>query len=180
MPLRSCQRRRDRPDDGTCRTRHSRCDPDVYRDRRSVSGDLDKAIVFAQSPQATLPVPLAVRNEMSNQAEALRANQLAMNNFALEMMRMNIEVSELRAALRSPQTKNDSKSASFYNDAMAYARRGLTAAGIAARCHMSLGEAELVIALVRDSSHSASNEGKPAFVPLLTDSDDRRPSRAAA
>ena len=137
-----------------------------------------RRMVDAKEP--TLPIPLPIRNEMSNQAEALRANQLAMNNFALEMKRMNIEVSELRAALRSPQTKNDSKSASFYNDAMAYARRGLTAAGIAARCHMSLGEAELVIALVRNSSHSISNEGKPAFVPLLTDSDDRRPSCAAA
>jgi hypothetical protein len=134
---------------------------------------------MADAREPTLADLPTVRNETLNQAKALRANHLAMHSFALELKRMNIEVSELRAALRSTQNKNDSRPAPFYNEAMEYARRGLSAVGIAARCQISLGEAELVIALARSSSHGTSEDGKPATIPLITDSDDRRPRRAA-
>lgn len=58
-----------------------------------------------------------------------------------EMAILKREISELRAARRvSPQ----------YSDAMALARRGFDARGIADECGISIGEAELVLAMSRD------------------------------
>jgi hypothetical protein len=61
-----------------------------------------------------------------------------------EMDALRQELNELKAARRvSPQ----------YADAMALARRGYDAQGIAAECGIAVAEAELVLALSRDQMH---------------------------
>lgn len=74
---------------------------------------------------------LAARIGMESELQQLRA----------EVAVLRQEVAELKAARRvSPQ----------YADAMALARRGFNARGIADECGISIGEAELVLAMSRD------------------------------
>lgn len=91
---------------------------------------------------AMLPSPAA--EPAANFGEALQLTRLEQELAQLreEVQALRKDLAELQAARRvSPQ----------YSDAMALARRGYDARGIADHCGIALGEAELVMALARGS-----------------------------
>lgn len=101
----------------------------------AVTGEADSAPPAAEpeppSPAASFGEQLAARIGMEAELQQLRAEVAALRQ----------EVAELKAARRvSPQ----------YADAMDLARRGFDARGIADECGISIGEAELVLAMSRD------------------------------
>ena len=138
-----------------------------------------RRLADVKEPMISNPQPAG--HGVPNSAETLRANQLALNSFSVELKRMNIEIAQLRTVLQpSAQARDRPAPVPFYNEAMAYARRGLTAAGIASRCRISLGEAELVIALVQNPESSARQNDNISPDPELKEGDDRQQRRTAA
>ena len=121
----------------------------LLRLRRSKTGlAVESSRPLSTDVQDAQPRP--VSSELSS-APAGFGEQLAarigleadMQQLRAEMAILKREVSELRAARRvSPQ----------YSDAMALARRGFDARGIADECGISIGEAELVLAMSRDQA----------------------------
>ena len=85
------------------------------------------------------------------------ARKLAQSNGEVELQNLRREVAVLREELarlaeevsRLKVTRNVSP---VYDEAMALAQQGMAAAGIAGRCGISIGEAELVAALARGES----------------------------
>jgi len=85
------------------------------------------------------------------------ARELARSNVEVECQALRRECAQLRedlarlgeevSALKA--TRNMSP---LYNEAMALARQGMSADGIAGRCDISIGEAELVAAMARGAS----------------------------
>jgi len=89
--------------------------------------------------------------------------QLAGSRLELEMRQLRQEVDALRQELN--ELKAARRVAPQYADAMALARRGYDAQGIAAECGIAVAEAELVLALSRDQVHfddEVSNGGRDA------------------
>lgn len=77
------------------------------------------------------------RSNMEVELERVRRESALLRE---ELDRLTEEVARLKAARNvSPQ----------YNEAMALAQQGMTPAGIAGRCGISVGEAELVAAMAR-------------------------------
>lgn len=118
-----------------------------------------------RSTAATLPVrepslgvALPFAADSPKQDGSSFANELRQRHTETEMKRLGLEVERLHAELHAMQDeikqlrreRNVTPAAPLYNEAMSFARRGLDAAGIASRCGISLGEAELVVALARD------------------------------
>lgn len=103
---------------------------------------------------ATEPGPAAqvvVGPEIQDRDFASRLAQSAAN---LEVQRLQREVTELRAEVAQlseeiRQLKATHNVSPVYSEAMSLAERGELPAGIAARCGISIGEAELVAALAR-------------------------------
>jgi len=85
-------------------------------------------------------------------AETLEASRLEQ-----EVRQLRAEVAALREELLDLQAAH--RAAPQYADAMALARRGFDARGIADHCGIALGEAELVMALARGAAdRQAENE----------------------
>jgi hypothetical protein len=86
------------------------------------------------------------------------AAQLRRANVTTELQRLNRAIVLLQADLLATrdelrQLRSESRAwshASPYDEAIEFARHGIDAAGIASRCGISRGEAELVTALARD------------------------------
>jgi hypothetical protein len=101
------------------------------------------------SPQTPPPAPAAPEPEF--------ARELAKSNIEVELERLRREGAQQReelarlaeeiALLRA--TRNVSP---LYNEAMTLAQQGMPPAGIAGRCGISIGEAELVASLARSGS----------------------------
>lgn len=82
------------------------------------------------------------------------AQQLAQSAMGLELQRLQREMVQLRADFQHlsdevRQIKATHNVSPVYSEAMSLAERGELPAGIAARCGISIGEAELVAALAR-------------------------------
>jgi hypothetical protein len=85
------------------------------------------------------------------------ARELARSNIELEVERLRREGVQLREELarladevaRLRSTRNVSP---LYNEAMTLAQQGMPASGIAGRCGISIGEAELVAAMARGAA----------------------------
>ena len=82
------------------------------------------------------------------------ARQLAQSAMGLELQRLQREMVQLRADCQRlndevRQLKATHNVSPVYSEAMSLAERGELPAGIAARCGISIGEAELVAALAR-------------------------------
>ena len=89
------------------------------------------------------PAPASTEGQPATFADHLAGTRLDLEVRQLreEVLALRRELGELKAARRvSPQ----------YADAMALARRGYDAQGIAAECGIAVAEAELVLALSRD------------------------------
>lgn len=82
------------------------------------------------------------------------SRQLAQSSVGLEVQRLQRETKQLRAELAElaeevRQLKATHNVSPIYSEAMSLAERGELPSGIAARCGISIGEAELVAALAR-------------------------------
>lgn len=99
------------------------------------------AAASAEPPVASAPAePLVSFDEQLSESRV----ELELRQLRQEVDVLRRELEELKAARRvSPQ----------YADAMALARRGYDAQGIAAECGIAVAEAELVLALSRDRAH---------------------------
>ncbi len=80
------------------------------------------------------------RSNVEVELQSLRREAVSLRE---ELVRLAEEISRLKA------TRNVSP---LYDEAMALAQQGMAAAGIAGRCGISIGEAELVAALARGES----------------------------
>ena len=85
------------------------------------------------------------------------ARELAKSNIEVELERLRRESAyqrdELaRLAEEVSQLKASRNVSPLYNEAMALAQQGMSAAGIAGRCGISIGEAELVASLARSGT----------------------------
>jgi hypothetical protein len=96
-------------------------------------------LAVAPAPAPDFARELA-RSSVELEVESLRRESA---HLRAEVARLAEEVSQLRA------TQNVSP---LYNEAMALAQQGMTANGIAGRCGISIGEAELVAAMARSAS----------------------------
>lgn len=98
----------------------------------------------AHTPPSTASTGRAAAATPSSFAETLEASRLEqeVRELRVEVVALREELAEMQAARRvSPQ----------YADAMALARRGFDAQGIADHCGIARGEAELVMSLARGS-----------------------------
>lgn len=98
--------------------------------------------------------PLSINSEVPDQDFAGHMAQSAIN---LEVHRLRHETTQLRAEVLSlreeiRQVKATRNVSPVYSEAISLANRGELPAGIAARCGISIGEAELVAALARGES----------------------------
>lgn len=101
---------------------------------------LDDAAPPSAPAPAVPPAEFArelARSNVEVECQALRRECAQLRE---ELARLGEEVSALKA------TRNMSP---LYNEAMALARQGMSADGIAGRCDISIGEAELVAAMAR-------------------------------
>lgn len=107
------------------------------------------------SPEAALDSqrtePVTVGPEVSDQDFA---GQLAKSSLELEIQGLRREMAQLRAEVAHldeefKQLKAKHNVSPIYSEAMSLAERGELPSGIAARCGISIGEAELVAALAR-------------------------------
>ena len=120
--------------------------------RRSSAADRISPQALTESsvdPRRTEPV--AVGPEVSDQDFA---GQLAKSSLDLEVQSLRRETAQLRAefahlAEEVKQLKAKHNVSPIYSEAMSLAERGELPSGIAARCGISIGEAELVAALAR-------------------------------
>lgn len=87
------------------------------------------------------------------------AETLGASRFEQEVRQLRAEVAALREELLDLQAAH--RVAPQYADAMALARRGFDARGIADHCGIALGEAELIMALARgaDDPQAEDNHG---------------------
>ena len=109
---------------------------------------------LAQSQRAE---PVTMNLELS---DSDFAGQLAKSSANLEIQHLRREVTQLRADMTQladevRQLKATHNVSPVYSEAMSLAERGELPAGIAARCGISIGEAELVAALARREFGSA-------------------------
>lgn len=96
-------------------------------------------------------------------SEQVFADELARSSVDLELDRLRRESAHLREEVanlaaevaRLKATRNVSP---LYNEATALAQQGMPASGIAGHCGISIGEAELVAALVRSGSEFERHE----------------------
>ena len=115
--------------------------PDLLLDPAQLPG--------AQAAPIAAPLEFAAELARSNievECQALRRECAQLRE---ELARLGEEVSALKAA-RSTSP--------LYNEATALARQGMSANGIAGRCDISIGEAELVAALARSASEFEHHE----------------------
>ncbi len=107
------------------------------------------------SPEATLDPqrtePVTVGPEVSDQDFAGRlaksALDLEVRSLRREMAQLRAEVAHLDEEVKQLKAKHNVSP--IYSEAMSLAERGELPSGIAARCGISIGEAELVAALAR-------------------------------
>ena len=131
---------------------------------------------FGWAPRASLEAPQS-RSEPAA-PEAGFAQKLAQSSVEVELQSLRREAVSLREELarlaeeisRLKATRNVSP---LYDEAMALARQGLAAAGIAGRCGISIAEAELVAALARGDSEFERHPQREDRDERSTDSGNR-------
>ena len=141
----------------------------LFRLRRRRQAPDEEAAAIESAAVPEWPAQWAAAPEAQAEpgaAEAPTASfdaQLADSRLELEMRQLRQEVDALRQELN--ELKAARRVAPQYADAMALARRGYDAQGIAAECGIAVAEAELVLALSRDQVHfddEVSNGGRDA------------------
>ncbi len=128
----------------------------VIRLRRPSAGKTKSAAPARQWSTPELS-PLAVEPTTVLEQEipdSAFSRQLAQSAMGLELQRLQREMVQLRADFQRlndevRQLKATHNVSPVYSEAMSLAERGELPAGIAARCGISIGEAELVAALAR-------------------------------
>ena len=90
------------------------------------------------------PADFAAELARSNLEAEVRQRREDLRRLGETVERQAGEIADLTARLQSAQTVSP-----LYGEAMALARKGLDPAGIAGRCGISIGEAELVASLSR-------------------------------
>lgn len=107
--------------------------------------------------------PHAMAEAQNPSSEQVFADELARSSVDLELDRLRRESAHLREEVanlaaevaRLKATRNVSP---LYNEATALAQQGMPASGIAGHCGISIGEAELVAALVRSGTEFERHE----------------------
>lgn len=117
----------------------------------------------AQTPSTPAPRPAAVDNKLA--AAGNFSSELARSAAESEIRQLRHEVTQLRTSMlqlteEMRQLKTARNISPLYNQAMALAQQGASAEGIAERYGISLGEAELVVALAH-SEHSLQTQREP-------------------
>jgi hypothetical protein len=108
-----------------------------------------EAQVSPQTPETPQSAPAEPEQEF--------ARELAKSNIEVELERLRRESAHQRDELARlaeevSQLKASRNVSPLYNEAMALAQQGMSAAGIAGRCGISIGEAELVASLARSGT----------------------------
>jgi hypothetical protein len=75
-------------------------------------------------------------------------DQLFRSSVEVELQQLRSEINSIKDSLA--QMKASRRISPQYNEAMLLAQRGMSAQGIAGQCSISLGEAELIVALSRN------------------------------
>lgn len=116
------------------------------------------AMIVAREPSTGSQLPLDAGTPTPGDISF--PHQLKHSSIETDLKHLNLEIERLHTELQAVQhevklLRNESGNqgeAPVYNEAMSYARRGISAVAIASRCGISMGEAELVAAFARDSS----------------------------
>jgi hypothetical protein len=120
----------------------------------------------AEPPSSQRAEPVAPRVDTS---DIEFADHLAISAINLEVQRLRRESADMKAELDQlreevRQLKATHNVSPIYSEAMTMAQRGELPAGIAARCGISLGEAELVAALAnRQFGDEDGGESEESF-----------------
>jgi hypothetical protein len=99
----------------------------------------------------------------------------------LEVVRLHMELQATRDEVKRLRSERGAPNvAPLYNEAMNLAKRGLSVVGIASRCGISMGEAELVVALARNPKERGSAEGKLVQSPTVNECREQQYDRYQA
>ena len=145
--------------------------------RRDSAPPEGKRRFFGWAPRASLAAPQSQSEPAA--PEAGFAQKLAQSTIEVELQSLRRETVSLREELarlaeeisRLKVTRNV---APVYDEAMALAQQGMAAAGIAGRCGISIGEAELVAALARGEPEFDRHQQREDRDERSTDSGNRR------
>lgn len=109
------------------------------------------------SLQPTAEVPLAPAPDFAR--ELTRSTlEIEVQSLRREIHRLRTDLAQLAAEVQ--QLKTTRSVSPLYSEAMTMAQQGVTVAGIADRCGISMAEAELVAALAKGGGDSAFHEEK--------------------
>jgi hypothetical protein len=152
-------------------------------------------LLAAKEPSVSSHLPM--NNDVRASHDASFSSQLRQSNIEAELKRelkrLGAEVDRLHEVFQAEsqairtevqaelqqlrllrtERKNVSNVMPFYNEAMDFARGGLSAAGIAVRCGISLGEAELVAALAHNPNDHSAVESLPQHQTASERNDER-------
>jgi Protein of unknown function (DUF2802) len=139
----------------------------------------------AREPSVASKLPVDVASP--NTGSTSFARQLTQRTVEVELKRQRLELDRLRVELHATQgeikllrsERKIGNVAPLYNEAMDFARRGVDAAGIATRCGISRGEAELVAVLARNVTDQARSPGLPLDL-ISSEANERARYRTAA
>lgn len=134
----------------------------------------------AREPSVGLALP--TNQDSAKASDDSFASQLRQRGIEADLKRLSHEVDALRSELRATQDdlkllRNERSLPSatpLYNEAMSFAKRGINADGIAARCGISRGEAELLAALVRNPKELGLASDAPAPSPTANNQRDEQ------
>lgn len=125
---------------------------DVFRPDPLTSSLLEKA---GKAPE---PESRPVQREAQEHYPSVFGEQLYRSGVDAELQQLRDEVAELKETIA--QLKAARRVSPQYNEAMHLAQRGMDEQGIANQCGISIGEAELVLALSRNKQEYEDHDGK--------------------
>lgn len=116
------------------------------------------ASAFGQRIQTEQVPERESMQQSQEQFSSLFGEQLYRSGVEADLERLRSEVAELKETIA--QLKAARRVSPQYNEAMLLAQRGMDEQGIANQCGISIGEAELVLALSRNKQEYEDYDGK--------------------
>lgn len=139
----------------------------IKRRQRPASGEAPQEIndIFRPDPMTSSLLvkagrvpPAETRAERQDQYSPLFGEQLYRSGVEAELQQLRDEVAELKETIAKLNAAR--RVSPQYNEAMHLAQRGMDEQGIANQCGISIGEAELVLALSRNKQEYDDHDGK--------------------
>lgn len=130
------------------------------------------AAIVAREPsvgsQALLNADKSSQDALSFSEQLQRTSiEAGLKRLELEVARLHEELQVTQEEVQRLRSERSAQNvAPHYNEAINLAQRGLSAVGIASRCGLSIGEADLVAALARNPQRHSSAEDAPQQRPM--------------